>query len=158
MAKEEEGLTFKDIWWYRSRRSWSEMKYPVVSPQCHWTDVVTQQQDWVELLFLWRVVVTFLTLLLWAIHRIRNQKNCPWIIKEGIGELEMGGGSMDCLDNMAVMIWRWLVLTGFLLIPTAFTKSFISLANTGSNDCLLYRTFLLSCVFLFLLNVTLILS
>lgn len=59
---------------------------------------------------------------------------------------------MDYLDNITVMIQRRLILRGFLVIPNAFTKSFISLANTGSNDCLFYRTFLLSFVSLFLLN------
>lgn len=158
MAKEEEGMSSKDVWWYKSRRSWSEMKYTVVSPQYHWTDVVTQRQDRVELLFLERVVVTFLTLLLWAIRIIRNQKNCPWIISEGFGEWKRGGGSMNYLDNVTVTIQSRLILRGFLLIPTAFTKPFISLANTGSNDCLFYTTFLLSFVSLFLLNVKLIMS
>lgn len=153
MAKE--GVSSKDVWWHKSRRSWSEMKCAVVSPQYHWTDVVTQQQDRVELLFLWRVMLTFI-MLLWAIRRFRNQKNCPWIIKEGIGESKRGGGSMDYPDNITIMIQSWLILRGFLLIPTAFTKSFISLANIGSNDCLLYRTFLLSFTSLFLLNVRLI--
>lgn len=157
MPEEEEGASSNDVWWYKSRRSWSEMKYTVVSPQCHWTDVVMQLQDGVELLFLWRAAVTFLTLLLWAIHRIRNQKNRSWIMKEGIEVSKRSGGSMDYLNNI-IMIQNWLILRGFLLIPTAFTKPFISLANTGSNYCLFYTTFLLSFVSLFLLNAKLIMS
>lgn len=155
-AKEEEGMSSKDVWWYKSRRSWSEMKYTVVSPQYHWTDVVTQRQDRVELLFLERVVVTFLTLLLWAICIIRNQKKLSlnyqwrvWRMKERWRKYELSG-QCHCKSR--------LILRGFLLIPTAFTKPFISLANTGSNDWLFYTTFLLSFVSLFLLNVKLIMS
>lgn len=65
---------------------------------------------------------------------------------------------MDYLDNVTVMIHSQLILRGFRLISTMFTKSFIPLANRGSNDCLFYTTFLLSFISLFLLNVKLIVS
>lgn len=66
---------------------------------------------------------------------------------------------MDYLENITGPIQSLLiVIRGFILAPTGFSKSFTSLASMCNNDWAFYATFLLSFPPLFLLNMWLITS